>query len=212
MLVGYLVLAAVLTASGMVLTHLLTHNVGAWDEHVNSWFAHHRGHTANRLAGDFTLLADTQGIAVVTALAVGITLSLHRARLGVMVLIAIATELAVFLTANYSVSRPRPHVSHVGPTPSTFSWPSGHVAATLALYGGIALIVMTMTTRLLPRTVAWLVAGCVVAGVALSRVYEGEHHPTDAIAGLLLGAGALWVATRTVRAWRYAVNGAGGPP
>jgi membrane-associated phospholipid phosphatase len=203
-LVGYLILTAVLVAGGLVITHLLGHSVGAWDEHVNSWFARHRDSEANRLSGDFTFLADTRGIVLVAALAAVITVLLRRARLAVMLLVALATELTVFLTVNYAVARPRPHVSHVASTPSTYSWPSGHVAATLTLYGGIALIVAAITARPIPRAAAWVVAFCLVACVAGSRVYEGEHHPTDALAGLLLGVGALWVATRAIRAWQSA--------
>ena len=87
------------------------------------------------------MLADTPGIAVVATFAVVITFLLRRARLAVMLIVALVTELTVFLTVNYAVERPRPHVAHVASTPSTYSWPSGHVAATLTLYGGIALIV-----------------------------------------------------------------------
>ena len=128
-----------------------------------------------------------------------------------MLLVALAIELTVFLTVNYAVGRPRPHVSHVGSTPSTYSWPSGHVAATLTLYVGIALIVAALTARPVPRAAAWLVAVCLVVCVGVSRVYKGEHHPTDALAGLLLGAGALWVANRAVRAWQSSAGRAGRP-
>jgi membrane-associated phospholipid phosphatase len=209
LLIGYLILTAVLVAGGLLITHALGHSVGAWDEHVNLWFAGNRDSAANRLSSDFTFLADTPGIAVVAALVAVITIALRRARLAVMLLIALATELTVFLTVNYTVGRPRPHVSHVASTPSTYSWPSGHVAATLTLYGGIALIVAAMTARPVPRIVAWLVAVCLVVCVAGSRVYEGEHHPTDVLAGLLLGVGALWVANRAIRAWQSAAGSGG---
>jgi membrane-associated phospholipid phosphatase len=203
-LIGYLILAAVLVGAGLVITHPLAHSVGAWDDHMNAWFARHRDSAANRFSSDFTFLANTPGIAVVATLAVVITLLLRRARLAVMLLVALAIELTVFVTVNYAVGRPRPHVSHVASTPSTYSWPSGHVAATLTLYGGIALIVAAITARPVPRVAAWLVAVFLVVCVALSRVYQGEHHPTDALAGLLLGVGALWVANRAIRAWQSA--------
>jgi undecaprenyl-diphosphatase len=210
-LVGYLILTLVLVAGGLFITHPLGHSVGAWDEHVNSWFARHRDSAGNRFSGDFTFLADTDGIAVVVALAALITLVLRRGRLAVMLLVALATELAVFLTVNYTAGRPRPHVSHVGSTSSTYSWPSGHVAATLTLYVGIALIVTALTAQPVPRAAAWLVAVCLVVCVAVSRVYRGEHHPTDALAGLFLGVGALWVANRAIRPWHSSAGTAGRP-
>jgi undecaprenyl-diphosphatase len=85
------------------------------------------------------------------------------------------------------------------------------VAATLTLYGGIALIVAAMTARPVPRVAAWLVAVGLVVTVAASRVYEGEHHPTDVLAGLLLGVGALWVANRAIKAWQAAAATASRP-
>ncbi|HET6873146.1 MAG TPA: phosphatase PAP2 family protein [Acidimicrobiales bacterium] len=45
-------------------------------------------------------------------------------------------------------------------------------------------------------------SSCLVVCVAASRVYRGDHHPTDALAGAVLGAGALWVAAMTITVWR----------
>ena len=56
---------------GLVITHALAHSVGAWDEHVNALFARHRTPTGNRVTGDFTLLANTPGIAGVAVVVVG---------------------------------------------------------------------------------------------------------------------------------------------
>jgi undecaprenyl-diphosphatase len=100
-------------------------------------------------------------------------------------------ELSVFLAANGIVKRPRPSVHHLGGTPSTYGFPSGHTAATVVLYGGVVVLVMVATTRPFPRIVAWLVAIALTLAVGLSRVYRGEHYPTDVIAGFLLGIGSL---------------------
>jgi undecaprenyl-diphosphatase len=200
-IVGYVALVALLVAAGLVVTHLLAHSVGSWDEHANSWFARHRTSLDNRVTGDFTDLADTFGIAAVAAVVVIVSLVRRKVRYGVMLLLAIAIELTGFLASSYTVQRPRPAVGRVGSTPSTYSWPSGHVAATLALYAGIAVIVTMVTRRLWPRIVSWIVAGAMVVCVALSRVYRGDHHPTDAVAGLVLGMAALSIAIIALRTW-----------
>jgi membrane-associated phospholipid phosphatase len=198
---SYLALTVVLVGAGLLITHLLAHSVGRWDDHTNAWFAHHRTSTGNRVTGDFTLLANTFSVVGVAAVVAVIALVRRRAHLAVLLGIGLVVELAVFLTTTYAVARPRPSVPHLGSTPSTFSWPSGHVAATFVLYGGIAVIVTLVTRRLLPRILTWTLAGLLTACVGLSRIYRGDHHPSDAIAGLVLGAGALCAAVMAVRTW-----------
>ena len=193
-------LTVVLIAAGLVISHVLAHSIGRWDDHINAMFARHRTHTDDLITGAFTILANTPAITGVAAIVSAIAAVMHRTRLALLLVIGLAVELACFLTVNYTVQRPRPHVRHLGTTPATYSWPSGHVGATLVLYGGIALMITLTTRRLLPRFLAWTVAAAVTTCVGLSRVYRGEHHPTDAIAGLVLGAGALLTAMLAVRA------------
>jgi undecaprenyl-diphosphatase len=197
----YVLLAATLIGSGLAFTHLLSHSsVGHWDEQVNDWFAAHRTDTWNRVSAGFTLLADTLGVVAVAAVVTVVLLIRRWGRFALLVLIGLAVELAVFLSTTYLVARPRPSAPHLGSTPSTFSWPSGHTAATLVLYGGIALMVMAATPRRLPRVAAWTIAVALTVCVALSRIYRGEHHPTDTMAGVILGIGALWAAVSAIRA------------
>jgi undecaprenyl-diphosphatase len=203
---GCLVLMVVLIASGLVITHPLSHSVGRWDEQVNALFARHRTSIGNRVTGDFTVLANTVSILVVAAVVSVIAVVRRRARWAVLLVIGLVVELALFLAVNYVVARPRPRVPHLGSTPSTFSWPSGHVAATFVLYGGIALVVMMVTRRLLPRILSWTAAAVLTTVVGLSRVYRGDHHPTDVMAGLALGVGALCVALLALRVWAARVE------
>ena len=200
--VGYVILCIVLITGGLVTTHLLRQSLGAWDEHVNMWFSRHRDSVANRVTGDLTLMADSLGITVVAVASAGFMLLRRRVRLAAILVVALATELAAFFTVSYLVGRPRPQVPRVGSTPSTYSWPSGHVAATLVLYGGMAFIVAASTNKPLARIAAGLVAAGLVVCVAMARVYRGDHHPSDTLAGVVLGAGAIWVAVRAIREWR----------
>lgn len=195
---AYVAITVLLLAAGFAVTH-----AGAltrWDDHVNAWFAARRTPQANDLSRYATHLANTAGIVVVGIVVSGVAWLRLRGRRALLLVLGLPLELATFLTVNYTVRRPRPAVRHLGSTPSTFSWPSGHVAATFVLYGGIALLVAMATRRLLARAAAWLVAAALTTGVAWSRVYRGEHHLTDVVAGVLLGVGALAAATLAVRA------------
>ncbi len=192
---AYAAVSAVLILLGLLMTDVLVSgSVGRWDDSLNTWAAAHRGSPWNQLSADATFLANTPGIVVVAAAASAVVAFVKRSRWALLLLFGLAVELTGFLTVNYVVSRPRPSVAHLGSTPSTFSWPSGHVAATVVLYGGIAVLVAHLTQRVLPNVLARIVAVGLTVAVAASRVYRGEHHLTDVLAGLVLGACALTAA------------------
>jgi len=207
--IAYIALSAALIAVGLVLVHLLA-PVRHWDDHVNAWLAAHRTAGWTRASKDGTFLADTLAVVAVAAGATVLALACRCGRASALIVCGLAVELSVFLTVNYSVARPRPSAPHVGATPSTYSFPSGHVAATLVLYGGVAFLVSTRTRVVWVRVLAWAAAACMVAWVGFSRVYEAEHHPTDVMAGICLGIGALAAGVLAVqpgRAARHARRG-----
>ena len=104
---------------------------------------------------------------------------------------AIVGELLVFLIVTAVVNRDRPTVPHLDAAPPTSSFPSGHTAAAVALYGCIAVIVLRM---LRPRWLAVLIAivcTLVPVVVAVSRLYRGMHHVSDVVFGAI--GGGLWL-------------------
>jgi len=197
---SFVVVGVVLVGLGLLITHILEHgSIGVWDHHVIQWFDKHRSARWNRITGDVTDIADTFEVAGV-AVVVTIWLLVRRwGRQAFFLVAGLVIELSVFLASNKIVDRPRPAVSHLGGTPSTFSFPSGHTAATVVLYGGITVIIMVATTRWWPRVVMWILAVVLTIAVSLSRVYRGEHYPTDVLAGLLLGIGSLMAGVFIIR-------------
>jgi len=190
--VSFVLVALVIAALGLLITHVLAHgSLGAWDHHVSRWFDKQRWRTMNRFSGDATDLADTFEVAGGAAIVTVIVLIRRWGRHAFLLVASLAIELSVFLAVNSIVKRPRPTVHHLGGTPSTYGYPSGHTAATVVLFGGIVILVSVATKHRLPRIVAWVVAVAMTLAVGLSRVYRGEHYPTDVIAGALLGLGSL---------------------
>ena len=110
-------------------------------------------------------------------------------------------ELSAFLAVNALVDRNRPDVPRMGSTPSTGSFPSGHTAATLVLYGAIALFGSETGRAWVGRALAWVAAATVPLVVGFARVYRGFHHPTDVLFGYVLGCAVLVVAVLAVRTW-----------
>ena len=196
----YITLSLLLVGAGLLVTHVLEHGfLGAWDHHVIHWFVIHGTGFLNKSSAVVTFAADTFTVVGVAAIVTIVLLIRRWGRRAFLLATALAIELSVFLTVNAIVARPRPPVRHLGGTPSTFSFPSGHTAATIALYGAIAVIIGAATTRRGPRIAAWTVVVILTVAVALSRLYRGEHYPSDVLGGALLGIGALSAAVFIIR-------------
>jgi undecaprenyl-diphosphatase len=199
-IISFVVLALIIVGLGLLITHVLAHGpLGSWDRHVSRWFDKQRVRVWNRSSGDATNVGDTFEVAGVAALITVFLLIRKWGRRAFLLVAGLVIELAVFLVANVIVKRPRPTVHHLGGTPSTYGYPSGHTAATVVLYGGAAILVMVATTRLVPRIAAFILAVALTVCVALSRVYRGEHYPTDVISGFFLGVGSLVSAVFIIR-------------
>ena len=104
-------------------------------------------------------------------------------------------ELGAFLTVTAVVKRPRPDVSHLDAHLPTSAFPSGHEAATACLYAAIAILVIGHA-RGWWRYLSLIPAVAMPVMVAWSRMYRGEHHPTDIGASLLFAA--LWLTATTL--------------
>ena len=113
--------------------------------------------------------------------------------------IAISLEGLTYATTTYFVTRNRPNVPRLEQLINSDSYPSGHVAASVVLWVVVALIVWSTTTNRLARGAALFMAARRPVVVALSRMYRGMHHPTDAIVGYVIGWACVAIALTAVR-------------
>jgi undecaprenyl-diphosphatase len=198
---GYVVLAALLIGFGLLITKVLTPGpVPRWDESMNHWFAVRRSATWNTVTDVESILAGTGTVMAIAAVTAVVLWTRRLMREIGFLLVGFFVELSVFLTATFLVPRNRPTVPRLDPSPVTSSFPSGHTAAAIVLYVGIAIICSSHMRSSAARALAWTIAILLVVGVGFSRVYRGMHHPTDVGAGVLLGIGALVFALLAVRA------------
>jgi membrane-associated phospholipid phosphatase len=198
---AYAALTAVLLVIGALLLHSWAFaGLRAWDDSVSRWLAGHRNPSWDDIVMASGRMADTLPV-VIAALAVEIVLALRRRWAEMLlVVLALGIEFFTFLTVNYVIARPRPDVPKLGGEPTTYSYPSGHIAATLVLWGSVAWL-LTRSTRPVGHRfapLAWVVAGLAAAVVGVSRVYRGMHHLTDVVAGAFVGVVALAVAISLV--------------
>ena len=96
--------------------------------------------------------------------------------------------------------RERPTVPRLDHLPVNQSFPSGHVAASVAVYVALALLVTSRFARRSVHVIAWTLALLLPLVVATSRMYRGMHHPTDAASGALVGLCAVAISLLAVRA------------
>jgi membrane-associated phospholipid phosphatase len=82
------------------------------------------------------------------------------------------------------------------------SYPSGHSVQTLTVYGLLALWWVSASDRWWEKALVWIGLLALSLILAVGRVRMGAHHPSDVLAGIVLGAiwlaGAAW-AERAVR-------------
>jgi membrane-associated phospholipid phosphatase len=194
------VLTAVLVGLGLLLTHVVFPNhPAAWDLGVDRWFARHRNATANDVTHIGSDVAETMTVILIAAVVVAVCAWRRIWRAAAFLATALFIEVSVFLLTALLIDRSRPAVPKLDTAPPTSSFPSGHTAAAVVLYVGIALIVFAYTRSTVARIAFGLVAVAAPIFVMTSRLYRGMHFPTDVAAGALLGALALVSALLVVR-------------
>jgi membrane-associated phospholipid phosphatase len=122
------------------------------------------------------------------ALWCGVTWLLTRDRRSTVAPAAVlALETACFIASAALVGRPRPEgVWRPEPPHATSSFPSGHTAAAFALHGTLADLLDrhgAPGARLLGPLLRYGIPGA----IAFSRIYRGQHHISDTVAGAMLG-------------------------
>jgi membrane-associated phospholipid phosphatase len=183
------VLWGVLCGIGYLLTRQLQGTAfERWDASANRWLAARRTPTWNTVTHWLTYGAETLtviGVGVVFFIALRMVLG--RWRESMFLAAALAGEVTIFVLTALMIDRHRPPVSHLDSAPPTSSFPSGHVAAAITLYGALAVIAVHTSARLWVRTLAIFVALVAPVCVAFARLYRGMHFMTDVMGGVLLG-------------------------
>ena len=198
LVLGALVLGTLLVGLGLVLTQVLdswTHT----DVSLERWIVAHRTTAGNAITAVASDLAKTMTAAAVAFVAFfALRLWLRRWYESWVLVIALAGEVLIFLAVSAIVGRARPPVFRLDPAPPTSSFPSGHTAAAVVVYGFLAFVIWRYMAR---RWLATLICVSLIAipvAVGLARLYRGAHFPTDVIAGAVLGLVWLSFVVRTL--------------
>jgi undecaprenyl-diphosphatase len=163
------------------------------DLDVATWVAGSMPSWAEWLARPFTCLGGAVGVTVVVAAAT-IWLLARRARVeaALLVVVAVGIQILVF-SAKHGYARPRPDLGSAIPLPSSYSFPSGHAATGVAVFGLLGLLAATLARTRAQRVAAVAAGFALGALIGASRVVLGVHYVTDVLAGAFLGL--AWLST-----------------
>jgi len=198
---GSLILAIVLVAIGFLITRSsLSPRIVGWDENVERWIELHRTATLDTWTDLGSIMGGTGTILAVAGLAIIVHLIRRLWYDAAFVGLALFIEFSAFLSTTTIVDRPRPSITPLDPIPVTSSFPSGHTGAAIVTYIALAIVISSHLRNAALRGAIWIVAVLLPMYVGLSRVYRGMHHPTDVMASVVLGTGALCFALLAVHA------------
>ncbi|HEX6781587.1 MAG TPA: phosphatase PAP2 family protein [Solirubrobacterales bacterium] len=204
LLAGFLLLAAVSILLALLVVHVLLPGSGlgleGTDESFNDTLAQHRTGTLTTVAEIGSQVGGAPVLPVLVGLIALVCAFLRRWLIAAFAVFVLAIESATYRVTSLAVPRDRPSVQRLEDLPVDASYPSGHTAASVAVYSGLVLLLTTRFTSSLKKALAWAAAILLTTFVALSRMYEGMHHPLDVAGGVLIGIGAILVLLFACRA------------
>jgi undecaprenyl-diphosphatase len=204
MLAGFLVLAVASTLLALFVVHVVVPGsglgLGGTDESVNETLANHRTGTLTSIAEVGTEVGGAPVLPIIVALIAIVCAFKRRWLIAAFAVFVLAVESATYRVTSILVPRHRPTVHRLEGLEVDASYPSGHTAASIAVYSGLVLLLTSRFTSSLKKALAWTAAILLTTFVALSRMYEGMHHPLDIAGGVLVGIGAILVLLFACRA------------
>lgn len=204
MLGGYLVLAAASILLALLLVNVVVPSsglgFGGTDESVNNTLAEHRTGTLTAIAEIGTEIGGSPVLPILVGIVAIVCAFKGRWLIAAFAVFVLAVESATYRVTSLLVPRHRPTVHRLEGLEVDASYPSGHTAASIAVYSGLVLLLTSRFTSSLKKALAWTAAILLTTFVALSRMYEGMHHPLDVAGGVCVGIGAILVVLFACRA------------
>lgn len=129
-------------------------------------------------------------IGITTLSALSFFVHKHYLRILTLLVSVLGSAITVFLLKNiFYRTRPLTEALYLE---STYSFPSGHAAMAMALYGFIFYTIWTHQSHHLKNPFI-LFLGILVILIGASRLYLGVHYLSDVLAGYAIGLLWLWI-------------------
>jgi membrane-associated phospholipid phosphatase len=201
-LIAFALIACLSIVAGLVLTKVVlhAHGVANEDESLVRFLARHRSAELTDASLVGSIMAGGVVLPIIAGVAALVAAIGKHWRLAGFLLFALAVESGSYRATTLVVHRQRPEVHRLENLPVNASYPSGHTAAAIAVYCGIALLLTSRIANRGARVAIWVVAALIPVFVAFSRMYRGMHHPLDVVGGVLIGIAAVSALVLVTRA------------
>ena len=172
------------------------------DVELAQWF---HAHATSGLTRAMLLITHCNGLAGTSVMAALLALWFLRRRYDdwlLLTLVAVPGGMLLNVALKHAFHRVRPHVDDPVLQLSTYSFPSGHTAASTVFYGLLACFLVPRLATWPARLLAVAVLAAMVVLVAVSRMVLGVHYLSDVLAAT--AESCAWLATcfTAAAAWR----------
>jgi undecaprenyl-diphosphatase len=188
---AFLIAAAALFIFGWLAEEMLEGDTQKFDSFVRTAIHQRATPGLTRLMMGFSFLGSVATVGVLCVVILSAFLYFRQIRLAALLAVTMIGMAALDFLLKLAFHRPRP-LAFFGPSPSSYSFPSGHAFGALCFYGVLAAILAARAPGKVAKSCIWIVAAVLIAMIGLSRIYLGVHYPSDVLAGYC--AGAVWVA------------------
>ena len=103
------------------------------------------------------------------------------------------------------VMRSRPVLPHLV-VEHSYSFPSGHSAGSMILYGTLLFLLPSLIKKKWLATLLQLLLAFIIVSVGVSRIYLGVHFPSDILGGYLLSLSWLFLTYPTYKAKKAQID------
>jgi membrane-associated phospholipid phosphatase len=199
---GFVLLAGFSILLGLLVTDVLVpaHGVGSADESLVRSLVADRTSFLTDVSAVGTAVGGAPVLPILAGLIAIVCAFNRRWLIAGFAVFVLAVESATYRVTSLAVPRHRPFVHRLEDLPANASYPSGHTAASIAVYAGLVLLLTSRIADRRFRVAAWTLAVLLPIFVAMSRMYRGMHHPLDVAGGIFIGVGAMMVLLFACRA------------
>jgi undecaprenyl-diphosphatase len=195
LLTGFVLLAAASVLLALFIVHVVASGsglgLGGTDEALPEALAEDRTGFLTTLSEIGTEAGGSPVLPIIVGIIGIVCAFMKRWAIAAFAVFVLTAESATYKVTSLIVPRDRPSVKRLEDLPVDASYPSGHTAASVAVYAGLVLLLTSAITGSVRKALLWTGAILMVTFVAFSRMYRGMHHPLDVIGGLTIGIGAI---------------------